>query len=184
MPYLKKIGQCAIGAGLILWLAGCAVMPRATVDEALKDIEFDRLMQTADHHRGRTVILGGHILATTVMENETQLTVLQTPLSIGQEPQPKDRSQGRFMVYFKGFLEPEVYRKDRRITVAGTILGAAQHQLDGTTYRYLEISSSKIHLWTYTEDDYRRPPVYPYPPHYPFGWYWPYDYHYRYHRYR
>jgi outer membrane lipoprotein len=64
------------------------------------------------------VILGGYILETKNLTDETIVEVLQAPLTFQVEPKSKDLSEGRFIVSHKGFLDPEVYNKDRKLTVA------------------------------------------------------------------
>jgi outer membrane lipoprotein len=58
---------------------------------------------------------------------------------VGEEPDLRDLSQGRFVVYFKGFLDPEVYAKDRAITVAGMVIGSDEEKISAERVRYLKI---------------------------------------------
>jgi outer membrane lipoprotein len=108
---------------------------------------FKTLVQNAAQYTGQTVILGGFILGTENKADETLISVLQTPLSSMEYPYNKDLSEGRFIVLNKGFLDPEVYKKNRRITVAGVIVGFQTEKIGSCPYDCLTIESRQIYLW-------------------------------------
>jgi len=144
----------------------CSVISKPVRSEAEAPLPFDTLVTQADTFKGRTVILGGYILQTRNLESETIIKVLQVPLRVGEEPGLKDSSQGRFLIYHQGFLDPEVYRKDRVITVAGEVIGAGFEEMSGDPIQYLKIANREIFLWP--EYETHR---YPYPP-WPYPYYW------------
>ena len=76
---------------------------------------FSTLLVEAEQYHGRIVILGGYILETSNLQSETIIKVLQVPLELGEEPGLKDRSEGRFKIYHKGFLNPEIFGRDRAL---------------------------------------------------------------------
>ena len=152
----------------------CSVISHQVRSEADPPVPFQTLIRDADKFLGHTVILGGYILETKNLESETILKVLQTPLQFGEEPDLRKRSQGRFMVYHKGFLDPEVYSKGQVITVAGRVIGTAVEKIGDEQIQHLKIENREIYLWS----NYTNKPVYYYPwPHryhqspYPY-WYW------------
>lgn len=164
---------------LVLFSASCSVISSRLREQALPDRPLPELLQNAEQYRGRTVILGGYIIETLNKPDQTLIKVLQTPLSFGDEPGEKDDSQGRFIVVHEGFLDPEVYKKDRIITVAGTIMGLESEDIGMCPYACLKIKSLQIHLWR--EYDYRYPYYSPYyydDPYYyyPSRRYYPYPY--------
>ncbi|MEW6519855.1 MAG: Slp family lipoprotein [Thermodesulfobacteriota bacterium] len=155
---------------LLLFTISCSVISREIRNEAMAPMPFRTLAENAGQYTGQTVILGGFILSTENKADETLITVLQTPLSSMDYPSGKDQSQGRFIVVHKGFLDPEVYRQNRRITVAGTIAGLRTEQIGSCPYACLTIESRQIYLWKknlhrdyYWDDPYWR--------HDPFYWY-------------
>lgn len=152
----------------MLTLSGCAVISQQVRARAYPPIAFKDLLQNPDAYRGKTVILDGYVIKTCNQVDNTLIFMLQTPLGLGQEPGAKDASQGRFMVSVKGFLDPEIYTKDRRITVAGTVIGSRVERDDQLHYRYPVLESIEIHLWPKYEY------VYPYPYYDPW-FYGPYD---------
>jgi outer membrane lipoprotein len=157
---------------LILWVAGalsCSVIPKKIRSESESGVPFDVLVKNVEKYTGKTVILGGYILKVENLPDETNITVLQAPLAWGDEPKSKDHSQGRFIISQIGFLDPEVYRKDRKITVAGTVAGLVEEKADKISYSYLKIVSRDIYLWPDLPKYYRLP--------YDYYWYHPYFYH-------
>jgi len=155
--------------------ASCAVISEPIRSEAETPVPFRTLVTEADRFRGRTVILGGYILETSNLESETVIKVLQVPLILGEEPGLRDSSEGRFLIYHQGFLDPEVFSKDRVVTVAGEVIGAGVEEVSGGPIQYLKLKNREIYLWP--EYATHR---YPYPP-WPYPYFW-YDY--PYHRYR
>ncbi|MCJ7830052.1 MAG: Slp family lipoprotein, partial [Desulfobacterales bacterium] len=83
----------------------------------------------------------------------------------------RDFSEGRFQVVYSGFLDPEVYRKDRRVTVAGTLLGCEVQRTGDCPHPLLRVAGREIYLWP--EYEYRAPSPYPYYD----PWYSPFRYH-------
>lgn len=160
-----------------LFAVSCSVISSEVKSEAVPPMPFRTLAHEADQYVGKTVILGGYILETRNNPDETIIEVLQTPLKSRQEPKSRDLSEGRLIVSHEGFLDPEIYSKDRKITVAGTLIGCSAERVE--TCR---IESREIYLWS--EHEYRDP----------YGYYggsvlYPYGYHrypyrrYPYHRY-
>jgi outer membrane lipoprotein len=152
----------------------CSVISRQVRSEADPPVPFQTLIRDVDKFLGHTVILGGYILETKNLESETILKVLQTPLRFGEDPDLKKRSEGRFMVYHKGFLDPEVYGKGQVITVAGRVIGTAVEKIGDEQIQYLKIENREIYLWS----NYTDKPLYFYPWPYPYQrtlypyWYW------------
>ena len=153
-------------------MASCSVISQQVRSEAVStSVPFRTLIEDPDTYSGRTVILGGYILETNNLASETVLKVLQVPLQVGEEPGTRERSEGRFMVYYKGFLDPEVYKKDQVITVAGRVIGTTVEKIGNNQIQYLQIENREIYLWP----EYEGYPPYLYPRRYPYYWYrWPY----------
>ena len=169
-------------------LSSCAVMSSQIRTEAKPSIPFRELLGKPNAYIGRTVILGGYILETTNIPNETLISVLQAPLSYSEEPKSKDDSEGRFIVVHQGFLDPEIYKKDRRLTVGGTFVGTVTKDVEKSPQTYVKIESRQIYLWPEYKYEYSVPPYwgypyyfgspifpypfYPYPYWSPYGFYW------------
>jgi starvation-inducible outer membrane lipoprotein len=86
--------------------ASCTVISQPIRSDSEPQVPFSVLLRDAEKYTGRTVILGGYMLETNNLASETVLKVLQVPLRMGEEPAPKDRSEGRFIVYHNRTLPP------------------------------------------------------------------------------
>lgn len=151
---------------MVLFTASCSVISHPVRTESEPGVPFKTLGQETDRYTGKTVILGGYILETKNFTDETRIEVLQAPLSYRDEPKSRDRSEGRFIVFHNSFLDPELYSKDRKITVAGTLTGCNVEKI-----QTCRIDSREIYLWP--EHKYG----YGYPYYFPGGFYYRHGFH-------
>ncbi len=114
---------------------------------------------------GKTVLWGGVILHTTVYKGRTVLEVIQKPLGRRDRPLETDQSAGRFLVEQSNqFLDPEIYKEGREVTVVGEIFKEEKRPLGEMEYRYPYVIATFIHLWQERPQpyDYRAYPYSPY----------------------
>jgi outer membrane lipoprotein len=156
------------------FVMSCSVISQQIRTESMAPVNFKILVQDADKYLGNTVILGGYILETQNLADTSSIKVLQVPLGLGENPKSRDDSEGRFIISHKGFLDPEIYKKDRKVTVAGTIVGTVVEKVGHFAQPYLKIESREIYLWP-KEEHYPGPYYDPW--YYPYPYYWhPYPY--------
>lgn len=168
---------CAIAGST---LVSCATVSRDVRREAATEVTFADLRRNPEQYVGETVILGGYILETRNFEDETRLLVIQAPLSVREEPKERDLSEGRFILVYVGFLDPEIYERDRKITVAGEVLGSEEARIDGRRFVMPRLRIREIHLWAdpretrgfYYHEPFYHPWGYPHFRHrsYPYRW--------------
>ncbi len=159
-------------------LVSCAPFSRNLMDQADPSVSLQNVQQDPQSYLGKAVLWGGVIVNSQVQQNATLITVRQTDLDYEKRPTRLDRSTGRFLIRYAGFLDPAIYKPDREITVIGEVAGREVLTLDHTQYTYPVIQAKEIHLWE------RQPayqPYYYYPPPwywgpYPYGWRYPYRY--------
>jgi outer membrane lipoprotein len=125
----------------------CSVISKQVRTESMRPVSFKLLDKETDRYIGNVVTLGGYILETKNLADESIMMILQAPLGFREEPKSKDQSEGRFIVSQKGFLDPEVYKKDLKITVAGKIVGSELEEVDGYSHAFLKVESHEIYLW-------------------------------------
>jgi len=77
-----------------MFLSGCSVVSKDIRRDAAPDVTFESLKPDAAPYEGETVILGGYILETRNLADQTRVLVLQTPLGMRDEPKARDRSRG------------------------------------------------------------------------------------------
>jgi len=132
-----------------VWVSGCAYQPisEALRKEARKNLSFPVVLENPEAYRGSIVIWGGQIIQTIPQDQKSEILVLETPLGGDEKPLDDTHSQGRFIVQSDQFLDPEVYRKGRKITVAGEITGAETKAINNVPYRYPMIQAREIYIW-------------------------------------
>jgi outer membrane lipoprotein len=134
--------------GVMALLSACApVISKQGLREAAPEITFQSLLQDPDRHKGKVVLLGGQIIATTLKEGETWIEILQKPLNSEQKPEDTDVSYGRFLVYFRDFRDPAIYSAERKITVLGEVQGKKIMPIKEMDYTYPVLIPREFHLW-------------------------------------
>ena len=155
-----------------LLMLGCASpISKQLRQEVTEDVTFPMVLKNPSAYEGDIVLWGGFIIKTVNLEEGVEIFVLETPLDHWEEPEPQQYSRGRFIAKTAKFLDPEVYAKGRKITLAGKIVGGATHPLGQTQYLYPVVMVKQLHLW-------KKAPASPYyyPWYGPYSWYGPYPY--------
>jgi outer membrane lipoprotein len=163
---------------LLSWLSGCAhVISSQERSKARKDLSFSTILANPEAYQGETVVWGGKVIDTVNEESLALIKVLQIPLDYFGMPEDEEMSQGRFIAEVQRYVDPEIYRKGRMITLAGEILGKKVEPLGEMEYTYPLVRVKEIHLWKQYSSPYG-----PYPPPYWYYWFgypypyaWPYD---------
>jgi outer membrane lipoprotein len=175
------MNKTRFGPGLFLFLSivlisGCShVISKELRDSAKKELLFPTVQKNPEIYGGETVIWGGVIIQTLNRKEGTEIQILETPLDISEKPEDSESSQGRFIAKTPQYLDPEVYQKGKKITVAGPITGEEVLPLGEIQYTYPVVSITEMHLWKKEVRVYPDPYYYgPYPWH-PWSpwWYYP-----------
>jgi outer membrane lipoprotein len=133
-----------------------------------RNLTYSDLTGRPEESKGKIVLLGGTIVQTLPRPSETEIEVVQKPLSSSGEPFQTDKSEGRYLVVVDRFLDPAIYRAGRDITVAGEVQGSLLRRLGEIDYRYPMIIALELHLWK----EPLPPPAYPYLYPYGYPYYW------------
>ncbi|MFQ5441368.1 MAG: Slp family lipoprotein [Thermodesulfobacteriota bacterium] len=185
---MKKIMLIA----LIVLLSGCAsVISKDILKEVDRDITLDLVQADPASFTGRKVLWGGSIISTENLETVTVIEVLETRLAFEDVPADSG-SRGRFLVEAARYLDPAVYKKGMKVTVAGVVKGVRVKKIGRMDYTYPVLAPLEVKLieplpelfyrdypqpyWWYNRPYYFTYP-WPYWPRYP---YYPYTYPYRY----
>ena len=149
---MEKSSRCRIlflffGLLPLIFFFGCLPISKQLRAQADKTLTFQQVIQNPDAYKGKIVIWGGEVVETLNQKDGTSLIiVLQRPLDWTEEPEFR-RSQGRFIVLAQGYVDPYVFRRGRRITVAGEIEGRKVMRLGELEYPYPLLRSKQIYLW-------------------------------------
>lgn len=165
---LVLTGACLLGT------MGCVAYPMSKQvrkqAESTQNISFQAMLANSDAYKGRMVIWGGRILKTVNETNGGFVYVLQAPLDNQEWPISTRFSQGRFMAWSSAFLDPEVYRKGAKVTIAGLLSGKEVRNVDGNIYAYPAVELRETYFWSQQPAHYTGSPAW--------GWYGPYGQYY------
>jgi outer membrane lipoprotein len=148
---------------LLAALAGCATCPISTsLREKSRPVTLTQVLTSPEATRGTTVIWGGRIIQTVNDTNGAGVFVLALPLSHYEKPEPDANSEGRFIARSGQFLDPEIFRQGRLVTVAGTIAGVETRRIQKAQYPYPVLDVQQIYVWPRVRTHY-----------WDWGWYYP-----------
>ncbi len=153
-------------SGFFLFVvSGCAYYPisKELRNQANKDLTFSQVIQNPEAYTGKTVIWGGLIIETSNPPNGGEITVLQTPLDSGEYPNTKS-TYGQFIAKTSAFVDPVIYAKGRKVTLAGEIIGKRVKAQQVMRYTYPVVGVKELFLWS-KEKVWWQPPSY-------YGWKW------------
>jgi outer membrane lipoprotein len=112
---------------LLLFLAvlfsGCAhVISKDLREKADTPLTFQQVLQDPNAYIDKYALWGGEIIQTINQKDGTTLIeVFQRPLGSGEEPKLTQPSEGRFLALAEKYLDPYLFRRGRKVTVAGKI---------------------------------------------------------------
>ena len=155
---------------LLGWTVSCAPFSGEVMQEVDKTLTFEEVQKNPDAYQGKTVLWGGLIIETTNRQKETILKVRETELDMEKRPTNMDRSKGRFLIRYTGFLDPLLYKEGREVTAVGEIGGAEILPVGNSQYSYPVVLAREIHLWERVPEYYPMNPPWYWDP-FPYGWY-------------
>lgn len=125
---------------------------------------------------GQLVRWGGTIVDVLNTDSGTRLQVVSRPLRSSGRPVRDNRSEGRFIARVASFLDPEIYRPGRDISLIGHVGATEKGTVGEASYTFATLDVQNYQYWK------PEPPVVQLPP----GFYndrlfrqpadWPFDY--------
>ena len=167
----------------LLVLSGCASqIPALIKTPPTPDPEFQQVKENVDTFQNQNVRWGGKIISVENKQDSTWIEIMASPLNSYGKPSSRKSYEGRFIARVDGFLDPEQYSKDRRLTVVGTIDTEFVKRIGEHPYSYPLVSVKEYYMWPeFREDRYYDPYYYGYRyVYYPYN----FGFHYRFHHYR
>ncbi len=150
---------------------GCTsyVISKHYQEEAVKDATVPMVQKDPQQFTGKIVIWGGRILDIVNDSTGTQLVILESKLGDDEYPLPPRFSRGRFIAVTSKFLDPAIFIKGHRVTLAGEVVGVRTEKLGNGSYVYPEVKIEELRYWVPT-------PNYIYYPYLSHRWWdhWPY----------
>lgn len=143
----RKVSGLILVALFPLVMLGCAhVVSPEMRGKARKDLTFPEVQKDPTAYAGSIVIWGGVIGNVGSVEEGTVVTVLERPLDSGGRPQASADPRGRFIAKTPRRLDLMEYKKGKKITVAGEIMGQVIMPLGDADYTYPVLRIDEIHL--------------------------------------
>lgn len=144
----KRFLLFTLNFSLLTIVSACAPVISPEVLKAVdQTIAFEQILKNPDIYKGKMILLGGTIIKTINLSNETLIEVVQQPLSRGNMPKDPEASKGRFIIIFKEFKDPAIFSPGRLITVAGEVIGSQTRPLGETNYNYPLLTPKEYYLW-------------------------------------
>ena len=98
---------------ILLFFLGSLSCAHPISSEFRKDLDssltFEQIIENPEKFIGEKVMLGGVIVETRVLNDGTEVEVVQKKIDSSGYPEAGDQSGGRFIFFKKRFLEPEIY---------------------------------------------------------------------------
>ncbi|MCU7804009.1 MAG: Slp family lipoprotein [Candidatus Thiodiazotropha sp. (ex Lucinoma annulata)] len=169
-----------LGIFSALLLGGCASkVPVIIGTPPGGDIRVDEVQQKQNSFIDAKVRWGGDIISVENLADETHIEILARQLNETGKPKDESRSSGRFLARIEGYLEPEEYPKDQKITVTGSVIEVIKKPVGDYPYPYPVVDVEAYYLWPkqkhysrpYYYDPFYDPFYYPYWRRYPY-YYW------------
>lgn len=177
MQKLLKLNLVLIAVSMV---AACASKPPAAISKIPPDNpSLAKVRMDIDSFMGTEVRWGGVITKVENKASQTWIELVRLKLASNGRPRTDDKSDGRFIASFEGFIDPLVYKVGRPLTVVGIIEDKTEHPIGEYEYLFPVVAVEGSYLWEDTEkgyDPYYYPPPYRY---YDFRYYnpWPYYQH-------
>lgn len=138
---------------LFLIAAGCATGQDSNDSTQPPQIPFMQVSATPDSYRGQTVTWGGEVLSARRLKEGTRIEILQLPLTSSLQPTMElNKSQGRFVVLQREFLDPATVPTGTFVTITGELAGSIKLPLDETEYLYPIVELKTMKVWARVED--------------------------------
>ncbi len=142
----------ASAAIVALTLTGCATVPAQLAGSNFAAITPQQAAQ--QNAQGEHVRWGGKIVKVEPKSDQTCFEILSRELYADARPRPRAASSGRFIACSKGFYDPELYKRDREMTVTGQLAGTQKHPVGGYEYTYPLVNADNVYLWPLRERAY------------------------------
>jgi outer membrane lipoprotein len=145
---MKNASLLLLAAAIAL-ICGCAssIVPPALQSQVVPELDLATVKKDGAVHTGQVVLWGGLVVKTVNKKRGTLIEVLQLPLDHQERPKQVHDSQGRFIVSMNGFLDPEIYKNGKEITVVGRVAGVKTLPLGEIQYTYVLLRGEEVYLW-------------------------------------
>jgi outer membrane lipoprotein len=145
---VKTISYILLAISLVA-VTGCTKeIPENVISNVDQSITFSMLIKDPSAYQGKTVMAGGEIISSAnESSGNTSLEIMELPLDSDYKPGKGDKSSGRFIASYKGYLETHIFRPGRLVTVVGTVAAPKKGAIGSMSYVFPVIDATYIKLW-------------------------------------
>ncbi|WP_319536487.1 Slp family lipoprotein [uncultured Vibrio sp.] len=135
----------------VVGLSACSSLPEelnATTEQVLTDY---KTFAESEGVASQDVRLGGIIAKVDNLKDKTRVEIVNLPISESGKPDISQDPEGRFAVYFDGYVEPVAFSQGRLVTVVGKSAGEEAGKIGEHEYIFPLIKGQGYRLWTIEE---------------------------------
>jgi len=109
-------------------------------------LTYPVVVQNPKDYGGTTVIWGGMISDVRNGDEGGRMAILEAPLNERGNPQLQT-IRGTFIAATDRYLDPKVYLRGKKVTLAGGISGQQTKVIGAVQYVYPVVTMLEVHLW-------------------------------------
>jgi len=129
-------------------LVGCSTKPTQLQLAIESSPAIATVQKAPTEHQKKQVVWGGSIIKLETLADDTsRIWVLARTLNRHGYPSRGDKTSGRFIATVDSFLDPEIYRRGRRLTISGTVTELFDEPIGDKTYQYPVVAAKDYKLW-------------------------------------
>ncbi|MBL4910706.1 MAG: Slp family lipoprotein [Alteromonadaceae bacterium] len=133
---------------ITLFISGCTIIPdKLQLDDNSTLVTFSDVRAQPDVQVGLNARWGGVIAKVDNQKERTMVEIVRFPLKSTMRPIVGTETEGRFRIYYKGLLDPVLYKEGKAITVVGTIAKSEQGIIGKQDYLYPVLETKNVYLW-------------------------------------
>lgn len=107
-------------------LSACSGIPSGVMRQVDRGLTFEDAKTAPEQHRGKVFLLGGTVEERQDLKDMTWMLIRQHELDSLSQPHLAAPSEGEFVVVISPPVSPAQYRRGKRVTVVGRMIGLKQ----------------------------------------------------------
>lgn len=167
---MKRCSVIPVVIFCCLFIMSCApVLRKDIMNAGIRDVPLSEVKKNPDTYMGKLFIFGGIIVDTKGTAEGSLIEAIYVPVDSKGKLRSVGTLQTRFLALFPkkdGLLDPMIFSRDRKITLAGEFAGIREGKIDEMPYGFPYFIIKELYLWKQRE-------YYPYHYYYePYPYYW------------
>jgi outer membrane lipoprotein len=148
---------------LIIILISCApILSQDIMKRSTFNVQLSELKKDPGFYKGSLFILGGIIISTEVTEKGSVIEAIHVPVNSSGHLESIETTTGRYLAIYPeddGLLEPVIFRKSRKMTLAGKFIGIKTKKINEVERIYPVFEIKELYLWRQWKMDSPGEPI-------------------------